>query len=57
MLSKKDMQELAVLLDKGEVDQLIAVQQFLSAVINDKIGLATQELGLIRELETKESEE
>lgn len=57
LMNKEDMKAMAVILNKANAEQLIALQQFLSAVINDKISLATQELGLIREVEEKESEE
>jgi hypothetical protein len=57
-MNSEDLKQLAIILDKASTEQIIAIQQFLNAVVVDKVNLASQKLGLIKvEEEAGEEEE
>lgn len=56
-MNKEDMKAMAVLLNKANAEQLIALQQFLNAVVVDRVNLASQQLGLVREVAEEEADQ
>jgi len=57
LMNKEDMKAMAVILNKANAEQLIALQQFLNAVVIDRVALANQQLGLVREVAEEGEEE
>ena len=59
MMDKNDMKALIDVLNKASIDQLIALQQLLGNVVNQKINAAAVNLGIVsvkEEVETDEGE-